>query len=271
MSALTVYFRPDLPAALRRQVDRLSNNNGPTVRFGDMVWETAPPEFDPDAQRCAEALRPHAEPASRETIEAWMLMAVACIGGAPSPGSPQYASWLAGLVLVCGKLPGACWSEATLEEALGKFTFWPSIAEIKALLQPHADQLLATLRALDRIAAAERAPRYQARASTVPYVLPPPPPLPARGEGLSKRDLDDPHWDEVTINPLVIEAQLAALGYRQGTSARAELKPIDPTDSPIVKDYLAKGKVQPDTHSKSLGAVIRQQVPMNPRKRAAND
>jgi hypothetical protein len=61
-------------------------------------------------------------------------------------------------------LPAQVWqSEAALREAIDKFKFWPSAAEIRELLLRHAARLQREVETLDAIAKGTRGPRGMAR------------------------------------------------------------------------------------------------------------
>ena len=140
---------PALPADLQQQVDLLSGQ----MRFGDFAMTAPEPAFHPDAAHYAGKWRQGLQPVPPATITAWF----GSLAGLVGRGAVDAEMLLRGVVLSCGKLPAVCWTAETLGEAVGKFTFLPMVAELKAFLEPFAMQLRARVAGLDRVARADPA------------------------------------------------------------------------------------------------------------------
>jgi hypothetical protein len=194
---------PVLPDDLRRQIDLMR----PTLftdRAGNAMTMEIAPTFHPGAACCAEQLRRALGPAPEILIRAWFNMLVKRTG--PGPLSPDAV--FEGLLDSCGDLPAPVWSGAALAEIVEAHGFLPFVKEIAPVLRAIANRLRADLRALDAIAGADPASRFNtvpARESTVPYALSPPPDRPLRAVIL-------PDAAEITAPVRTVEAQIAACG-----------------------------------------------------------
>jgi hypothetical protein len=211
------YPVPVLPNDLRQQVDLLEGRH----RFGDFLMN--PPDdkaaFDPRAADYAEQQRLAMQPATELEIRRWFTALVNVL----VPGAIKPQPLFQGLLLVCGKYPAACFCDETAAALIGDNTYLPSVAEMKAVLLPIADDMRGTLHGLLRIAGAGQ-PRGQAR-EAVGYVLPPPPPevTPRRRPLRERRDPEDFDPDDVAEQDREARAnraaQYAALGLTPADAA----------------------------------------------------
>lgn len=213
------YQPPELPADVQQQVDQLAGN----VRFksndgtADFVMSGGEPTYHPEAAGLAHAMRLALQPADPGTIEAWILM----LADGLVPADPgEFVGRLRAIQDLCGDLPVACWTKATRREALDAFDFLPTAKKLNALLRPHADRMQRELRALERMADAERRPAPGPAREAKGYD-----PGPATPERPSRRAVleRDPAADLVRIDPARVEALLTALGYPRDSAARAAL------------------------------------------------
>jgi hypothetical protein len=206
-TSLTPFAPPALPVDLQQQVDLLSGQ----MRFGDFAMTAPKPAFHPDAARYAGEWRQGLQPVPPATITAWF----GSLAGLVGRGAVDAEMLLRGVVLSCGKLPAVCWTAETLGEAVGKFTFLPMVAELKAFLEPFAMQLRARVAGLDRVARADPATASNFRTGPAReakgYVLPPPPPQREARVPLH------PSGKEIAAPLRSVEEQLAALGFTRET------------------------------------------------------
>jgi hypothetical protein len=157
---------PVLPADLERAIEATR-----PYRTEGFVMEGQPPEYHPLSARYVLAYAERLEPASRDVIAQWITMLAATIPNRPR-AETEFLLWQDGAMIGLGALPSGVWCQETLAEAIGEFTFWPAVAEVKKLLQSHADALRRTHAALQASADAprDRPPSGPARRSTEPYI-----------------------------------------------------------------------------------------------------
>ncbi len=214
---------PRLADELRSQVDRLIA--GP-ARYDGIAGTDDPgfvlandltPEFHPDAERVAAQLRAarNNRPDLARIVEWFEPLTIAV---ANPPSEARFRAYASVAARACGDFSLAVW-EATNDEAVRSFRFWPSIEEVNKLLEREDARQLAELTALDDIAKGTRTPRGPAREAKGYDPGPahsPSPPHPSMPK-------HDPAADLVRIDPASVEAQLTALGYTRDT-----LPPLQP-------------------------------------------
>jgi hypothetical protein len=91
-------------------------------------------------------------PIDRGLIEVW-LSRLADMGVRKAPEGAAWDGYVEGVALLCGDLPAVVWTEEPLRAALGKFTWWPSPAELNGQLRPIGDRRKRELAALRTVAA----------------------------------------------------------------------------------------------------------------------
>jgi hypothetical protein len=248
MSDLQVYQppqvpqAPQLPARLRQQVARILA--GPT-RYPGVPGSDDPglrlrppvPTYDPDAERIAAELRAMLErPADRQMMHDWLELLAASVNNPPA-SEREFSLRLAAVVMACGDLPAVCWGQDTLQAAVRTSKFWPSVAEIYALLKRRADQLQAELAAVEQIA---RANDYGPTVvpgngeSTAPYDPGPASPAHAPHPSMPKRD---PDAQPIRVDEAEKARVLAAFGIKPGepdllAARRAVFEPKPPAEEP---------------------------------------
>jgi hypothetical protein len=217
---------PELVPDLRELVDYLAGRH----RYSDGSSEAdfvlkRDPTFNPDAGRAAQQYRAaRAYPASLATITEW-LEALAVMVSNPPASDAKLRAYATVLQMAC-TFPLSVW-KAALPEAVRIFRFWPAGEEVHALLRLYDNSQLADIAALEASRDATKpTPRHgPARASTVPYELPPPPPQVERRRPLRERGDDD--FDPEEAKALDAEArksridQLARLGDAGSTDLLA--------------------------------------------------
>jgi hypothetical protein len=203
------YPVPVLPDDLRQQVELLEGRH----RFGDFIMNPRDdkPDFDARAVGYAELQKLAMQPATEMEIRRWFTVLVKVL--APGAITPQ--ALFHGLLLVCGKYPAACFSDETAAALIGANTFLPSVAEMKAVLLPIADQLRGTLHGLERIKRAGQ-PRGQAREAFgwFDQKL-----ADIARDARATAEAARPDREEAAPDdpPRTVEEQLAALGFPRGT------------------------------------------------------
>jgi hypothetical protein len=158
-----------LPPALQRQVNQF-------LMLTEALTDDADPldrplvVFDPEAGDAAARMMLDRRPALPEVIGQWMTD----LGDATASIEPGKLVGRIGMVVrVLGDLPAFCWNEDSLIAASERFTHYPAVAELSALLRPIADRHAREIGHLEAMARAPRPVEY--RESTEPYQLPPPP------------------------------------------------------------------------------------------------
>ena len=214
MSALVLYSPPAMAPELRAQVERLIA--GP-VRLPGVDAEdpgmvlTPEPEYHPGAQAEADAKRAAlVRPMEPQAIRLWAQTFAAGHSNAPRDET-DFAMWLSALIFTCGDdVPGGAWDVVALREASREFSeFWPSAGKVFKLLEARALRLQREIAALERIAKGERVRRGPVRESSVPYVLPMPPPERPAHPSMPK---GEPGSDLVRIDPVAKAQTLADFG-----------------------------------------------------------
>jgi hypothetical protein len=205
---------PDLPEDLARQVAVLAGR----ARF-DGFRMTAPTgadgreevAFHPQAAAYAEQEGCKLAPASPERICRWLMMLAEMLGNR----APKLSD--AVMQLTCRTLardlPVVCWEDDTLMTVLLIETHWPSIARLKELLEPLADEVRRKVSALEQIAKADPAgarfragPAREAKGyNPGPYVTP------------AEQQADAPRPLQAHQPVRTVEQQLAELGYTRDT------------------------------------------------------
>lgn len=136
---------PRLPARLQSQVATVLHAEW---RPGEL------PRYDPEAAKALPAFDAACEPADAATIEQWLGALVAAV--ANPPAQADFRMRVGPVLLALGDLPAGVWTRETLRQAMRAFKWWPPVAELGDLLQPHADRITGTRDALAKIAKGER-------------------------------------------------------------------------------------------------------------------
>jgi hypothetical protein len=159
MGDLTTYTRPGaLPTALKppampRVVQAaVEQYLAPEVHAGPRVRVLAS-DLRERMTREAEDIRARSEPASRSLIETWLLPLSMSVVNPPKEKDCIARAW--GIAAVAGKIPAWAWNQNALSAAIRKFKFWPSIAELVALVEDLARPTLDAARAMEVLGAAK--------------------------------------------------------------------------------------------------------------------
>lgn len=141
---------PDMPEDLAHQVAVVAGR----ARFGDFSM-TVEATFDPLAAAYAEQERIKLAPASPDRICRWLMMLAEMLGNR----APKLSDVVMQMTCrtLARDLPVVCWEDDTLMTVLLTETHWPSIARLKELLGPLADEARRSVGALDAIAKADPA------------------------------------------------------------------------------------------------------------------
>jgi hypothetical protein len=155
---------PALPRDLARSVEyaapgRHADNDG------NVLVINHEPDFHPDAARYADEVHRALLPAPTEIIRVWL----STLAKSMVPGPINADGLFEGLLDACGDLPAPVWSAAARRELLRTYTFLPGVAEIYAVLQPIAAQLLGQLQGLERVARASPGTRKPPSEPPEPY------------------------------------------------------------------------------------------------------
>ena len=211
----------DMPAQLRGQVSALIAGpvRYPSAGEGDGGFVLPPPRpwHDPAAAGFLEAYAAACEPAEARAMMQWLTALAGAVGG---PSRADVNARAAALAVIRRDWPRGIFTRATLGQAMREFTrYYPSAGELAAFLEPIARRLERIRAALDGVAAATEAPTWPARESSVPYVLPTPPPQRPGRPGGYRDDGGDPeaaggrHSGVVHVSQAWVDAQLAAIGH----------------------------------------------------------
>lgn len=148
---------PRMSAALKLQVDTLRDGGSyiPPSYSGDtgLVLASERPVFDPDAAVALRSMEQLCGPPDRWLIEAWLNRLSAGMKRPVSGAEIQLRT--AAVCVACSGVPLGAWSHETVVEALRKFDWFPSAAEVFRLLEPHAKRILGERDALARIVEAD--------------------------------------------------------------------------------------------------------------------
>lgn len=91
-------------------------------------------------------------PADAATIRRWMLPIAAAVNVTPADGDA--AARAGAVALACQDLPGWVFNEDTLRAAVAEFKWWPSAAEVRALVADETREARMTIKALAALAEA---------------------------------------------------------------------------------------------------------------------
>jgi hypothetical protein len=210
MGELTRYVPPtELAPELRREVDHLIAGpvRLPGIEADDPGMLLTPePAYHPGAEAEAEADARRAalaQPATPEMIRDWLELIAASVANTPDD---KAISLRLSVLALYDDLPAPVWtSRRALREAIAAFKFWPSGAEMVELQRRQRE-----IFELERIAKGDHVRRGPARESTVPYVLPMPPPEKPAHPSMPKREPSV--GDLVRIDPAEVARQIAPLG-----------------------------------------------------------
>jgi hypothetical protein len=200
---------PWLPPDLVRAMEGMQ-----PARYPGFTLDGMPPEYHPLAEQFADQFRVLLDPAPQETIRQWLgMFGASFVITARAVTEDMAKGWEFAAISAMGSLARAVWCQETLAEAWRAFDWWPSVAKLYALLEPHDRRLRRKVADLERMAAAPRdAPkRGPARASKEPYDPGPAPPARPPHPSMPKRDPPDEAPIFVTVSPETVEAQIAAL------------------------------------------------------------
>jgi len=207
-----------IPGELATQVEwlRMGGTRFPGSGPDDpgLVLPAPPAEYHPAAPAALAAIEPLCEPA-REAVARLWLNTLATSVNQPPPAT-EMADRVAAIMFKCGDMPAGAWSQESLLEAMGAFDWWPSVAQLHALLKPYADRITGTRDALRRIVdAANRKP----------------PPAP------QKREVDD---DAVRHVRAVVGAFEAGRTFDTPATLDSEARPVTPShlsDGALLASY----------------------------------
>lgn len=139
---------PAMSAALAKQIELVSNPH-PDIR----APKRFPPAVMAEAASVADAMESLCAPVTLEALRAWVRPIGAAVRNPPS--GEDFAAWGAALVVACGDYAAGAFTAATQREALTTFKFFPSVADIAAVVGPKSMALRRKLAMLRTIAEAE--------------------------------------------------------------------------------------------------------------------
>ena len=147
-------FSPPVERAVREYLDHEAHGN--LGRFGVPVL----PEHL--RQRAAAYVRQADEdsrPANLQAVTAWLTPIAGAV--AQTPHADDFATRAAAIQMACQDLPGWFFNGTTALAAVRKFQWFPSAAEVRALLMAETAQHRATLRALRALGAVKAEEREE--------------------------------------------------------------------------------------------------------------
>ena len=109
-----------------------------------------------EAKSAADAMRAQCEPATFATVKDWLAMLNNAVKNPME--REEFLDRCEAITIACGDLPHVVFTPATQREALRTFEFFPSVAQVHALLRPHGAPLTArraALKAIGKMAAPE--------------------------------------------------------------------------------------------------------------------
>jgi len=153
-----------LSASLARHIDGPVSYRDPT---GDGIVIAPPPVLQGDVSEARAKLAEATalcRPADPKIIAAWCER-LRALPKSPDDQSGTQKATMA-IIFACGELPAAVWTTEALAEGLRRWKWWPSPAEVYALLEPIGTPFIRTRDTLRRIA------QEAARTPPVPDALP---------------------------------------------------------------------------------------------------
>jgi hypothetical protein len=151
MTNLTVIPGQDIPRAsrhLEEAIDRILQPP-PNADFG---WRNVvvTPSDAREAEIVASGMRRQSQPVSAEALMRWF--APVNIGVKNPQTKEDFLAKCQAFAVACSEIPARFLTDQTAREAMQKFSFFPSAAEVYALLSAHANPWNLRIYALDEIA-----------------------------------------------------------------------------------------------------------------------
>jgi hypothetical protein len=227
------YHAPALAPELRHELDRALA--GPVVLPGSGNGDAAMIlhrvlTWHPDAKAAAEHLRDGMAPAPREAVEHWLATLAMVVANAPTEAAAVEMQ-CAAIWRLCGQLPGAVWSDESLDAYCDSDVYWPAPAALRQFMRARAELIERQIVGLEAIANAPHA-RPPARESTEPYNPGVPEWVHQRPRRRPLRERGDDDFDPAEAKAedekmhQSRELQFAALGFTRETVP--PLKPREP-------------------------------------------
>lgn len=143
-------FSPPVEAAVKLYLDYVAQ--GSLGRFGVPVLPAHLRQRAADFVATADA---EARPADGQTVRAWLAPIAAAVRVTPMP--EDFTARVGAVAVACEDLPGWGFNVGTQRAAMGKFTWFPSAADVREMIAAETGRHTGRMRAL-RALAAVRAP-----------------------------------------------------------------------------------------------------------------
>ena len=146
---------PTPSAALAAEAERLGHRYGQVEeawidgRLATFADRPPPRDVRAEARTMLAALAAALDPVEPTTVRAWLRPLAPAVRNPPT--APEFEARAAAIALACSTVPRCAFTLTSQAEALRRFSYWPSAADVVELLDEHARPIRARHRAIERV------------------------------------------------------------------------------------------------------------------------